>query len=238
MYLKWAAHLWIIQSDHNLALNNEHVVNDTAIVTSSAKTEATCEAGGVTTYTATYTLGEDTYTDTKDVTDIPAKGHDYEAEFTFSEDGKTATVKLTCKNDNEHVVNGDATVTSEVTTPATCTTNGIITYTATYKHKDRTYTDTKDVRYGDITGHTEKIIPGKAPTCIESGLTEGKECSVCGEIIVAQEEIPATGHSFIGAVIEANRYHHYARCPECGVIFYHFLHNFDADGIAACCKIS
>lgn len=31
-------------------------------------------------------------------------------------------------------------------------------------------------------------------TCTETGLTEGKKCSVCGEIIVAQEEIAALGH--------------------------------------------
>ena len=43
--------------------------------------------------------------------------------------------------------------------------------------------------------HTEEIIPGKAATCTESGLTEGKKCSKCGEIIVAQEVIPANGHT-------------------------------------------
>ena len=44
-------------------------------------------------------------------------------------------------------------------------------------------------------GHTEETIPGKAATCTESGLTEGKKCSVCGEVLVAQEVIPANGHT-------------------------------------------
>ena len=46
----------------------------------------------------------------------------------------------------------------------------------------------------DPAAHTEQILEGKAPTCTEAGLTEGKVCSVCGETLVAQEEIPA-GHT-------------------------------------------
>ena len=48
--------------------------------------------------------------------------------------------------------------------------------------------------YVDATGHTEEVIPGKPATETETGLTEGKKCSVCGEILVAQEEIPVLAH--------------------------------------------
>ncbi len=43
--------------------------------------------------------------------------------------------------------------------------------------------------------HTETIDKGYAPTCTEAGLSDGKHCDVCGEMLLAQEEIPATGHT-------------------------------------------
>ena len=47
-------------------------------------------------------------------------------------------------------------------------------------------------------GHTEEVIPAVEPTCTETGLTEGKKCSVCGEIPVAQKETAALGHEWKG----------------------------------------
>ena len=44
-------------------------------VTSAEKTPGTCTEAGVTTYTATVEFNGNTYTDTKDLTDIPAIGH-------------------------------------------------------------------------------------------------------------------------------------------------------------------
>lgn len=45
-------------------------------------------------------------------------------------------------------------------------------------------------------GHTEVADPAKAATCDQDGLTEGKHCSVCGKVTLAQEKLPATGHTY------------------------------------------
>jgi len=44
-----------------------------------------------------------------------------------------------------------------------------------------------------IADHTEEIIPGYPATCINSGVSDGKKCSVCGEILLSQKDIPAGG---------------------------------------------
>ena len=47
----------------------------------------------------------------------------------------------------------------------------------------------------ECTHGTTQAIAGKAPTCTETGLTEGQKCVLCGEVVVAQTEIPANGHT-------------------------------------------
>lgn len=75
-------------------------------------------------------------------------------------------------------------------------------------------------------GHTEEVVAGKAATCTETGLTEGKHCSVCNKVLVAQETVPALGHTNAEAV-EENRvestcfaegsYDSVVYCSVCGV---------------------
>lgn len=43
--------------------------------------------------------------------------------------------------------------------------------------------------------HTEVVDKAVEPTCTETGLTEGKRCSVCGEVLVEQEVVKAKGHT-------------------------------------------
>ncbi|MDY2851520.1 MAG: hypothetical protein SOV55_05325, partial [Candidatus Borkfalkiaceae bacterium] len=59
--------------------------------------------------------------------------------------------------------------------------------------------------------HTEAVIPGKAATCTETGLTDGKKCSVCNEILVKQTVIDKISHT--EAVIPGKA----ATCTETGL---------------------
>ena len=42
--------------------------------------------------------------------------------------------------------------------------------------------------------HESEAVKGKKPTCTEPGFTEGTVCRVCGKVLTAQAELPATGH--------------------------------------------
>ena len=63
-------------------------------------------------------------------------------------------------------------------------------------------------------GHTPDVDGYVSPTCTTVGHTEGSHCSVCGAVIVAQEEIPMLPHMIV---------HHaasHASCTEAGTYEY------------------
>lgn len=53
----------------------------------------------------------------------------------------------------------------------------------------------EDVEYCDG-NHVVEIMPAKAATCQESGLTEGKKCAICDDIIVMQEVVQKLSHVY------------------------------------------
>ena len=53
-----------------------------------------------------------------------------------------------------------------------------------------------------ILGHQVVIDAAVPATCEAAGLTEGKHCSRCNEVLVAQETVDALGHNYIVTVVE------------------------------------
>ena len=122
--------------------DTSHVKTVNATVTNEVTTEATCESTGTRTYTAKVTFDGKDYTDTKTET-LPATSHAYGEPVWKWNDDFTASATFTCGNDTSHVKTVNATVTNEVTTEATCETDGVRTYTAKVTFEGEEYTDTK-----------------------------------------------------------------------------------------------
>lgn len=126
---------------------------------------------------------------------LPATGHSYgEPVWSWSEDGKSATVTFTCKNDSTHEETPDVTVTSKEETPATCTDQGITTYIATVTFGGKEYIQTKNVMDLPALDHDlsewQTII---APTCTEKG-SEKRTCSRCDYF--ETREVEPLGHDW------------------------------------------
>ncbi|MBQ8294874.1 MAG: hypothetical protein IJX87_00410 [Clostridia bacterium] len=71
---------------------------------------------------------------------------------------------------------------------ATCMEDGLLKYTCSM-------CQTSKEEVVPATGHLAVTLEAVAPTCLETGLTEGKKCINCGEVLIAQEEVAALGHT-------------------------------------------
>ena len=73
--------------------------------------------------------------------------------------------------------------------PSTCTVNG--------SYDEVVYCSVcgveiiRETKTLELIAHTSVIDKAIAPTCTVTGLTQGSHCSVCGEILVAQQVVPA-----------------------------------------------
>ena len=214
--------VWICTAKHVCSRDNSHVETAAATVTSVEKQAATCEAKGWTTYTAAFEV-EWAAEQTKAVEDIAALGHAYgETTYEWSNGNGNCTAKRVCSNDSNHVDTVEATVTSEVTTEATCTEKGLRTYTATFV-VGWAVEQTKDEAI-PAKGHTEETIPAVPATCTETGLTAGVKCSVCDEVLTEQTEVKALGHDMTkteakDATCTATGNNEYYTCGRCDKVF-------------------
>ena len=88
-------------------------------------------------------------------------------------------------------------------------------------HIDENSDYTCDVCRADLCiEHEEEIIPAVSATCTETGLTEGKKCSICGDILVAQETVKANGHSYTVQNTDSKYLDKAADCENAATYFY------------------
>lgn len=183
---------------------NNHV--NTIIIN---KKKATCTEEG---YTGDLYC-KDCRTTIRTGSSIPAKGHTWgqwktTKKATCTEAGIETHECRKCgkTEERETKVLGHDWDEGKVTTPATCTEDGVRTYTC---KRDASHTKQEPI---PKTEHTAVVVPAKAATCTETGLTEGKECEVCHATLVKQEVIPALNHDWDDWKVTKE-----ATCTETGV---------------------
>ena len=117
--------------------------------------------------------------------------------------GHTPGAEATCTTNQICTVCNAELVAALGHTPgdaATCTTNQICTVC--------------NVELTAALGHTEVVDAAVAPTCTETGLTEGKHCAVCNEVIITQQNIPIASHQYSNQYVFNDDYH-WKQCNNC-----------------------
>ena len=168
-------------------------------LTAVAEVPATCEETGVKAHWLCSVCGklfsdaEGKNETTLEALTISTLGHDYgEPAWTWT-GYEAAKATFTCSRDASHVEEVTAAVTSEITTPASCESTGVRTYTATVTLDGKNYTDTCTETLPSL-GHKTQLVGAKPATCTEDGYTGDEVCTVCQEVVKKGEVIPALGH--------------------------------------------
>ncbi len=165
-------------------------------VTRTETTAATCTEKGSAGCTATF---EDTRFRQQETTvEIEPKGHDYDYNYEWSNDGSMCVAIATCKNDPAHVVTVKGAITHEEKTSATCTAKGITTYTATFTNSNGTnfVQQTKDVSDITAAGHIFGEWTVTTPATCEAAGEETRTCTNNGCSEKETRKIDALGHNY------------------------------------------
>ncbi len=157
----------------------------------------TCTEGGKTTYTATVSaaasLDKTEQSESKDAKKTEALDHDWgEATYEWSADNSKVTATRKCKHDESHVESEEVSTKQEIITPATCTEEGKVNYTAEFEN-EAFETQTKKDQIVPALGHKWDAGKVTKPATETADGVKTYTCTVCGE--TKTETIPAKGYA-------------------------------------------
>ena len=190
--------------------DSSHKETETVTAAVTVTQHQSCLLDELSTYTASFKNAAFAAQTQENVVTANKLGHAYAADFTedklptCTENGSKSRHCSRCGAKTDETVippmghtGGTATIENKIA--ATCTTDG--SYEEVVRCMVCNAEISRETKTIPATGHKWVIDAAVAPTCTQTGLTEGKHCSVCKTVLVKQNTVPALEHQWNEGVV-------------------------------------
>ena len=185
---QWADDNTTVTAKHLCSKDDSHEETETVTVSRTVTKDATCfEKGEMTLTSDAFSIAS--FAVQSKTEDIAPGHHWQEPIYTWTD--SSVTGKRICSRDSSHIEQETAAIDSVEHFEPTCQEEGKTVYTSKEFSNSAFAKQVRTEVTAGRTPHTIEILPAVEETCTADGLTEGSKCSVCHEILVQQETIPA-----------------------------------------------
>ena len=205
----------VYANDVSISLNSVNAQCVSADLSAPGRKVVTITIGGQSVEFEIYVHDPEEAVASVDPSLYPQSSHDYSNNLdetkTFTYPGAQSLVitfnsRTSVENNYDYIYVYDGAGNQIAKYTGTTAANKTLTITGD-TFKVRLTSDSSNVKYGYAffsiqakmnTGNVihQPVIDPTTVTCTQNGLTEGSHCDICGDILVAQEEVTALGHDY------------------------------------------